>query len=811
MKTIIVGGVAGGASAAARLRRLNEKAEIVIFERTAHVSFANCGLPYYIGGTIRERENLLMLTPQDLKMRFNLDVRVKSEVTALDLKNKTVTVKNHETGRLYSESYDKLILAPGAKPFLPPVPGMDSENIFTVRTLDDADRIKEFIRAAKPSRAVVIGAGYIGIEMAESLSEAGVKVSIIEKTGQILAPLDPEMTAEPEAQLLEHGIALYKNAEPEQIYKSGGQLVFKLKDGREIAVDFAICAIGVRPETALAKAAGLEIGESGGIHVDEHMRTSDPDIYAVGDAVETAGSVPGGKGVIPLAGPANRQGRVAADNIAGRNSVYKAALGTSIVKVFNLAAAATGASEKTLKKNGTPYLKTYVHGMHHASYYPGALPLTIKLMFAPETGKVLGAQAVGAEGADKRIDVIASVMKLGGTVYDLRDLELCYAPPFGSAKDPVNMAGMAAENILSGLVKPAYADDIEALSDAAFILDVRTQDEYIMGAVPGAVNIPVDELRSRLPEIPKNRPVIAYCAKGFRSYLASRILAQNGYDVSSLSGGYALYKHAAPVSEGKEKTEVFKEACARAVKTEIDARGLQCPGPIMKLAKTVKTLADGELLDILVTDPGFKRDIAAWCHATGNTPLSVTEENNVIRACLRKGKTAPQASAEYLTPADGLRPDKRTIVVFSNDLDKALASFIIANGAAALGAEVTMFFTFWGLNILRKDQYVPVKKGFMDRMFGLMMPRGTNHLKLSKMNFGGLGTLMMKSVMKRKNVETLSAMLEEARKQGVKMIACTMAMDIMGIREEELIDGVEKAGVATYLAQARDANTNLFI
>lgn len=815
MKVLIVGGVAGGASAAARLRRLNEKAEIIVFEKGEHVSYANCGLPYYAGGIIEDRENLLVMTPQKLKDVLNLDIRVHNEVIAIDRKAKTVTVRELPTGREYTENYDKLVLAPGAKPFIPNLPGMNCGKVYTLRTVADADSLKTAIQNARGKKAAVIGAGFIGLETAESLAHSGIEVSVIEKMPQILPPLDPEMTAELQNHLRAKGVTLHLGAGVTAITETETGITLTLDNGKTVEAAFAVCAIGVRPEAELAKNAGLELGTTGGIKTDRNMLTSDPDIYAVGDAVEVPLFPSAGAGLIPLAGPANRQGRVAADNITGGKSVYQATLGTAILKVFSLTAAMVGHNEKHLRHNKIDYRKTYAHGTSHAGYYPGAVPLLIKLLFAPDTGKILGAQAIGSEGADKRIDVIAAVMKAGGTVYDLSGAQLCYAPPYGSAKDVVNVAAMAAENILAGLVNPAYPDELDRLAtdQNVFPLDVRTPEEFLTGSIEGAVNIPLAVLRERLAELPKNKTILTLCAKGKMSYFAARLLMQEGLTVLNLNGGISLYKQIKADKQGqpaqfRPEPAALPAACQKdTTAITINACGLQCPGPIMKLSEAVKNAADGASVTVKASDPGFKMDIFAWCKSTGNALTSVSEENGVITACIRKGAPGEPTAA---LPAQTGNKD-RTLVVFSADLDRALAAFIIANGAAAMGGKVTMFFTFWGLNILRKENAAPVKKGFLDRMFGFLMPRGSNKLALSQMHFGGAGTALMKHVMKTKNVTPLPELIKQAQDQGVRLVACTMAMDIMGIHKEELIDGIETGGVASYLTDAQYAGTNLFI
>jgi NADPH-dependent 2,4-dienoyl-CoA reductase/sulfur reductase-like enzyme/rhodanese-related sulfurtransferase len=536
-RLIIVGGVAGGASAAARARRLCEDCDIIVFERGPHVSFANCGLPYFVGGEIAEQDELLVQTPASLKARFNLDVRVNTEVLSIDRAARRVRVRELETGKEYDETYDALVLSTGASPLKPPIPGIDRPNHFTVRTIPDVQRIMEWSRGCERCRAVVVGGGYIGLEMAEQLRRREFAVTVVEALPQVMTPLDPEMAAWLHAELRAHGVALHLN-DPVAAFEPGAVI---LKSGARLPADSVILALGVKPETKLAKDAGLEIGERGGIRVNDHLQTSDPAIWAVGDAIEVRDFVTGQWCVIPLAGPANRQGRIAADNIFGRPSRYAGTLGTAILRLFDLTAGVTGANEKTLRKAGIAYEALHLHPGSHAGYYPGAEPIALKILFAPDTGKLLGAQAVGREGVDKRIDVLATALKAGMTVHDLAELELAYAPPYGSAKDPVNLAGMAAQNVLAGDVKLAQWTEVP---DSAFVLDVRRDDERAQGLIPGSVHIPLDELRERLDELPRDREIIVYCASGQRSYYACRLLAQRGYRCRNLTGSYRTWKMA---------------------------------------------------------------------------------------------------------------------------------------------------------------------------------------------------------------------------------------------------------------------------
>jgi len=539
-KILIVGGVAGGASAAARLRRLDENAEIVMFERGTYISFANCGLPYYIGETIKDRSKLMVQTPENLKARFNIDVRINSDVIGVDTQAKKVRVNSVDQGT-YEESYDYLILSPGAKPIKPPIPGIDSEFIFTVRNIPDTDRIKSYVDQAGTRSAIVIGGGFIGIEMAESLRERGLDVSLIEAAPHILAPFDSEMVAFAEKEMMDHGVKLVLGDGVEAFHDKEKGIEVSLKSGLQLSADLVILAIGVTPDTEFIKNSGFELGARGHIIVNEYMQTNSEGVYAVGDAVETT-DLDGQRATVPLAGPANKQGRIAADNIHGLNTVYKGTQGTSIIKVFSLTGASTGFNERTLQRMNIPYRTIYVHPNSHAGYYPGAKAIAMKLLFNDE-GRILGAQAFGSEGVDKRIDVIATVLRLKGTVDDLAELELAYAPPFSSAKDPVNMAGYLAQNVLSGQLDIFTVKDLETLQpNEQVLLDVRTAAEYEQGHIDGAVLIPVDELRERMNELDKDKEIYAYCGVGIRGYIAARILTEHGYKVKNLTGGYRTYE-----------------------------------------------------------------------------------------------------------------------------------------------------------------------------------------------------------------------------------------------------------------------------
>jgi NADPH-dependent 2,4-dienoyl-CoA reductase/sulfur reductase-like enzyme/rhodanese-related sulfurtransferase len=539
---IIVGGVAAGASAAARLRRMDERADIIILERGEHVSFANCGLPYHAGGVISRRESLLMHTPASLAARFRIDARVRHEAVKIIRGEKKIIIRDHSSGDTYEEHYDCLVLCPGASPVVPPIPGLDRAPVFTLRTVGDSTAIRNFIEENGPACGVVIGGGFIGLETAEMLRARGLEVTVIEASDQVMPPLDPEMAAFIQKHMSENGIELLLNESVVSVEGEGPETAVRCAGGRTVRAGMIVMGIGVRPETALARDAGLAIGGRGGIVVDEYLRTSDPSIFAAGDAVEVTDIVSGESMLLPMAGPANRQGWVVANNIAGRPVRYRGAQGTAVVKVFKMTAACTGRSEKSLKRSGAPYLVCHAHPFSHAAYYPGADQMCVKLIFDPDGGRLLGGQAVGHSGVDKRIDVIAAAIRAGMTVFDLQELELAYAPPYSSAKDPVNMAAYVAGNIVLGMLRTVSWDEIPGLAKrGAFLLDVRTPGECRGGMVTGAVNIPIDDLRARIGEVPRDREVIVYCQQGVRSYLACRILVQNGIDAMGVDGGYRLY------------------------------------------------------------------------------------------------------------------------------------------------------------------------------------------------------------------------------------------------------------------------------
>ncbi len=826
MKIIIIGGVAGGATTAARIRRVDETAEIILLEKGKHISYANCGLPYYIGGVIEEREKLFVQTPEAFSTRFRVDVRTENEVIFIDRKKKTVTVRQSSEDT-YEESYDKLLISTGASPVRPPLPGIDLPGIFTLRNVTDTDRIKEYINSHSPRKAVVVGAGFIGLEMAENLHAQGAKVSIVEMGNQVMAPIDFSMASLVHQHLIDKGVNLYLEQAVASFEREGKGLKVTFKNGQSISADIVILSIGVRPETSLARAAELTIGPAGGIAVNDYLQTSDEAIYAIGDAIEYRHPITGKSWLNYLAGPANRQGRIVADNILGAKIPYEGSIGTSIAKVFDMTVASTGLPGKRLRLEGIDYMSSTIHPASHAGYYPDAMPMSIKITFDKQTGRLYGGQIVGYDGVDKRIDELALVIKHQGTVYDLMKVEQAYAPPFSSAKDPVAIAGYVAEDMITDKTNPVYWRELRDIEmENKFLLDVRTQDEFALGSLPGAVNIPLDELRDRMSELPKDRMIYTFCAVGLRGYLAYRILTQHGFDkVRNLSGGLKTYRAAtAPIvihQENEDQTDESPSPQEKTLSSEpsaapaipvaaaktirVDACGLQCPGPILKMKKTMDGLASGERVEITATDPGFPRDAAAWCSSTGNQLISKEASGGKSVVIIEKGE--PKA-CNIVTSCE----DKgKTFIMFSDDLDKALATFVLANGAAATGQKVTIFFTFWGLNVIKKLHKPETEKDIFGKMFGMMLPSSSKKLKLSKMSMGGIGGKMMRYIMNKKGIDSLESLRQQALENGVEFIACQMSMDVMGVKQEELLDEVTIGGVATYMERADNANVNLFI
>lgn len=815
MKHVIIGGVAGGATAAARIRRADESAEIILLEKGKYISYANCGLPYYIGGVIADRDNLFVQTPEGFGKRFNIDVRVENEVTAIDTAAKTVTVQKAD-GTTYTESYDKLLLSPGSNPVVPPLKGINSEGIFTLRNVDDTDRIKNYLNTHKVQDAVVVGGGFIGLEMAENLKHAGARVSIVEMADQVMAPVDFSIASHVHRHLMDQGVGLWLKTGVSHFEQADGRLRVCFTDGGNIMADMVLLSVGVRANTELAKNAGIELGERG-IKVDSFLQTSAADVYAVGDAIEFTHPLTGQPWLNFLANPANRQGRIVADNMVfGNHTEYEGAIGTSIAKVFDLTVGATGLPAKRLQQLGIAFEQSTTSSAAHAGYYPGAFQLTTKLTFDPQSGKLYGAQCVGHEGVDKRIDQVALLIKNGGTIYDLIKLEHCYAPPFSAAKDPIAIAGYTAANILNGSMPIIHWRELKDMDlSGTTLIDVRTADEYSLGTIRNAINIPVDELRGRIHEIPADKPIIVFCAIGLRGYIALKILTGHNFkNVRNLSGGYKTYALATQTithennisqpTETKMNETHTANSCEKTI--TVDACGLQCPGPILKLKKNMDTMSAGDRIEVKATDPGFPRDAEAWCQSTGNRFLSKTSENGYYTVTIEKGG-AQQAVPSVV----GAMSKNKTLIMFSDDLDRALATFVLANGAAATGHKVSIFFTFWGLSVIKKEKKPVVTKDFFGRMFSWMLPSDSRKLKLSKMSMCGIGDKMMRNIMRKKNINQLEELRQQAMDSGVEFIACQMSMDMMGVKQEELIDGVTIGGVATYMNRAEDACVNLFI
>ncbi|MFX0056927.1 MAG: CoA-disulfide reductase [Candidatus Hodarchaeota archaeon] len=650
-KVIVVGGVAGGATAAARLRRLSEDFEIIILEKGPYVSFANCGLPYYVGSVIKDREKLELMTPEKFFNRFNIDVRVNHEAISINKEKKEIIIKSLDQNRTYNLDYDYILLSPGASPIIPPFKGLEQVPTFTLRTIPDSVKIKDFVERNNVEHATIIGGGYIGLEMAENLRERGVKVKIVEMLDQVLAPLDKEIAQFVHQELILNGVCLQLGDAVDSFECDADKCNYVIsRSGKRVKTDMIILSIGVKPESNLAKETGLKIGPKGHIIVNNKMLTSDPSIYAVGDAVQVKQFQILEPIAIPLAGPANKQGRIAADNIAGRDSKYKGILGTSVLKVFDLTVAFVGLNEKQLKNSDIKYEKIYIHPNNHAGYYPGAIPITLKILFETPSGKILGAQAVGGPGTEKRIDIISTVIKFGGTVFDLEELELTYAPPYGSAKDPINMAGYVASNVIKGDHPIWHWEDIEYIQDNnSFLLDVRTPEEFKVGSIENAVNINDLELRDRLDEIPKDKDIYVFCEVGFRGYLTTRLLMHKGFNsVKNLSGGYKLFKTAqATTEEIAEACGASEEIMEEMIESKtiesaeynvVDASGLSCPGPLNALIKGLEVLPKEKKLKIYATDPGFKASVEAYAQLTeGVELLNLSKQEGKLVAVLEKG------------------------------------------------------------------------------------------------------------------------------------------------------------------------------
>ncbi|ALQ38825.1 CoA-disulfide reductase [Fusobacterium hwasookii] len=807
-KVLIVGGVAGGASTATRLRRLDENLEIIIFEKGEYVSFANCGLPYHIGDVIQNRESLLVQTPESLKARFNLDVRVNSEVVGVNGKDKKVKVKT-KNGEEYEEIFDFLVLAPGAKPLFPPIKGIENKKIFTLRNINDMDKIKSEIKNNAIKKAVVVGGGYVGVETAENLKHLGIDTTLVEAAPHILAPFDSEISNILEYELVNNGIELMTSEKVVEFQENGNEIIIKLESGKSVTTDMVILSIGVSPDTKFLEGSGINLGERGHILVNENLETNIDGVYALGDSILVKNYITNQDVAIPLAGPANRQGRIVAENIVGRNEKYKGSLGTAIIKIFELTGASTGLNERSLKQLNITYEKIYLHPNNHAAYYPGASPISIKALYNKENKQILGAQAVGINGVDKFIDVIATSIKFKATIDDLAELELAYAPPFLSAKSPANMVGFIGQNIEDGLLEQMFMEDLKNYNEKEIvILDVREELELIGGKFDNSINIPLSELRKRYTELPKDKEIWTYCAVGLRGYIATRFLSQKGYRVKNLAGG--IKSEEKVIVNTQKESSLTKEGNSNIEKEEdyLDLSGLSCPGPLVKIKEKIDKLGEDEKLKVKVSDPGFYNDIQAWSKVTKNPLLSLDKKDGLTYATLQKGQTSKviEKNQENVIIEDN---SNMTMVVFSGDLDKAIAAFIIANGALTMGKKVTMFFTFWGLSILKKKNLA--KKSFIEKMFAMMLPKNSQDLPVSKMNFFGIGAKMIRSVMKKKNIMSLEELIKKAEDLGVNITACTMSMDVMGISREELIDGINYGGVGQYLGEAEKSNNNLFI
>ena len=842
-KIVIVGGVAGGATAAARLRRLSESAEIIVLEKGADVSFANCGLPYHIGGEIKQRSALSLHTPGSLGASLNIDVKTRHEVLKIDRGSKQLHVQKtvpdggKETFQL---SYDKLLISTGASPIRPKIPGIEGLcNVYTLRTLSDMDKIISQVDAMKQNktgmRATVIGAGFIGLEMVEALMHQRIAVTLVEARNQVLPQLDYDMTQSLYQACLSSGVDVVLSDKVVGFERESSNLsdpekvTISLDSGRKLAGNqLVILSIGVRPDSQLAGQAGLKLHpQTSAIMVNDHLQTDDHDIYAVGDAVQTRSrwsqNAEDPTNWVPLAGPANRQARIAAENMLSSITEptqplrsYHGTLGTSIVRFGDVVAAVTGYTEAALAKiKKTDYASVLVSGYSHASYYPGALPLYLKVTYDTKTQKILGAQACGGDGVDKRIDILATAISGGFTIDKLEHLELCYAPCFGTARDIVNTAGFFAYNVNKGLVKVTDSLPVDASQQ---VVDVRPAITSILHPIPGAKNIPLDELRQRSKELNHDQPLVTACAYGKTSYFAARTLMQSGFSrVSSLMGGWNLRMppQLQQTQDAAPPPAITAAPQGSGTEVELDCCGLACPGPVMKIRQELSSLQKGQVVKVTASDSGFGNDFEPFCKTVGVEFLGIMKEKGIFTGKFRvpdnqQGPTPVSAACSTQTQPSPANKDV-AIVLFSGDLDKALAALVIANGAIALGGKVTIFCTFWGLNALRQDTAIPTKKSFLDRMFGMMMPRGINKLTLSRMNFAGAGTAMMKHTMSQKGLPNLPGLLKDGMASGqLNLVACGMSMDALGIQKEELIP-CEVGGVAQFLSIAQNSQNTIFI
>ncbi|KMQ52462.1 CoA-disulfide reductase [Chitinispirillum alkaliphilum] len=644
-KIVVVGGVAGGASFAARMRRLDESANIVMFERGEYISFANCGLPYHIGGDISQRSQLILQTPESFNTRFNVDVRTKTEVIGVNTSRKCVTFVSN--GSVSEEDYDYLILSPGALPVVPATEGVGNHRVFTLRTIPDTDKIIRFIQNGNIGDALVVGGGFIGLEMAENLRQRGLEVTLVEASDQLFSPMDPEMAYTVNQHLKANGVKVILGDSVQSFSETeNGKFAALLQSGTAVKTSLVILAIGVRPDTQFLSGSGIRTNSRGAIIVNDQLQTNVEQVFALGDAVEITQLVSGARVTIPLAGPANRQGRIVADNIAGFDSKYRGTQATSICKMFDLTAAVTGLNEKTAKAAELQFLKSYTHSANHASYYPGASLMSVKLIFSPEDGVILGGQVTGKEGVDKRVDLLATAVRNRLTIYDLADSELAYAPPYGSAKDPLNIAGFVAQNILNHISPVCYSEQVKHLFQNGYqILDVRTKREFGHGRIEGALNIPIDELRNRLNELDGKRPVLVYCQVGLRGHLGVRILLQNRFRAVNLSGGYKTYK-AYQESLGKESIITLKTTEKKTEPVIINACGLQCPQPVNKLGEAIGEAEEGEIVEILANDQAFASNLSSWCAKTGNLLISLAAEKGVYNAAVQKRTVTKESGSE---------------------------------------------------------------------------------------------------------------------------------------------------------------------
>jgi len=805
MKIVIIGGVAGGAAALTRLRKLDENNEILMIEKSGYVSFANCGLPYYIGDIIKDKEKLLIATAKFFKERFNADVKINTEVINIDKEKKELTLLNLLDNTQIIESYDKLILSLGAIPFVPPLDLEPVKNkTFDLRNIEDMDSIKDFINKNKVQNAVVIGGGFIGLEVAENLNHLGIDTSIVELLNQISPVIDYDLATIIHQNIKDNGVNLY--LESQVINFDNCKVQVKHKENiHSLEADLIIMSIGIRPNTILLKDV-VDL-ERGYVVVDEYLNTSQEDIYAIGDCIAIKNHFTDQISPIPLAWHASMQGRIIADNIIkDKKRKYSKAFGSAVLKIFDYDVASTGLNKRALLLNKIESQDVTIIRPNHASYYPGSSDLILKIHFNRE-GKILGAQALG-KGVDKRIDVIATAIKGNLNIYDLQELQLVYAPPFSSSKDPVNIAGYVAENILENMYESINVIEFKEYQEKGYkILDIRTEVEFNSSHIEGAIHIELDKLRDQLDKLNKNDKYIVYCRVGARGYIASRILTQNNIDNVNLSGGYTLYKHY--YQEQNSSFEIKKKTnLNQTVKIDhyIDAKGMQCPGPLIQISKKLQEIKINETVQIEVSDIGFENDVKGYSKNSNNKIISIKKENKTLKVVLQKGNNEVNTDTNNIS-----NKDYQTIVMFSYDLDKAIAGFIIANGALAMGKKVSLFFTFWGLNILRKENTKVKDKDLISKMFSFMMPKGTAKLPISNMNMAGLGAKMIDGIMKKKNVMPLSELIDTFKNNGGKIIACTMSMDIMGLTEEELIDGIEYAGVGAYLSDANLAFSNLFI